>query len=194
MISGASFNIFESVNLVQALNYFKVVLKVLDETKKVKIKERIKLYLLEFNAYSKAIKKLENYCDGSEKKLGVTVEKKEKLNIKYALLKENLKHINEMKEKLIGESQVEDADLGDFFEDFLNINNKFDDIRENLRELKIESNHLKSCVEISDEVIDNLGENFQITFERLHDAQKNFPVLYDDAEAELGIHIFSPPP
>ncbi len=162
-----------------------------DETRE-QIYNSIKLYLFQFESYSKAISEIQKMCDISPNDLEKLPREMQELKQKQQKISGQIIDASTALKNLINQEKQNTRKIENLFHNMNDLKVKLLEVDAKLKAMSTTEESAKACNDSGAEVKSSLSAQYKVVMDKLMDARKNFPDIYKEAEHDSGIHFFTP--
>nr|MDO8111708.1 hypothetical protein [Candidatus Sigynarchaeota archaeon] len=156
------------------------------------IKTSIKQYLVQFDTYAKAIEGLKIKCNIPKEQLERLPQKFQKVNAEKRQLVDEIMAEEAQFKNFAGQAQPNLKKLERIHEKIGNLQVKLLEKEDDLKKLRNEEETAKGCEETAPSLNECMSKEYKQVFEKLAQARKKFPDIYQEAESEVDIHFLTP--
>jgi chromosome segregation ATPase len=152
----------------------------------------IKLYLFQFESYSKAISEIQKMCDVPPDDLEKLPGEIRELKLKQQKISGQIIDEGTALKNLIDQKKQNTRRIEKIFQNMNDLKVKLLEVDAKLKAISMTSESAKACNEAGTEVKGALSAQYKLVMDKLMDARRNFPDIYKEVEGETGIHFFTP--
>lgn len=159
---------------------------------RVKIKETIKGYLLQFDAYAKLISDILKKCDMPLDEVHSVPLERQHLKEQQSMIARKIIEEGFMQNDSLNEEMQEKRKMERIFKKTHKLELKLIDIDTKIKKLEEKQELINDCTDTAPQMKEIYSKDYKMILKKLEDARKNFPDVYKEAEDEVNIHFLTP--